>query len=545
MDAGCNTVLVFDPANPVADPDTTIRVQAQVFGQQGVPSYTWSIEHDTAPVAFTPAAPDGSQIDFIAPTSGPYYVRVQVGGGSSCGDGYAPLNVAQMGAQHTDYRLRVVPPASSGAPPQESTIQVGGGASFNHDIFLDPGRPVTGSVRNGATGVPAYLRFMPASSPKGYVETFSDGSGAFATRLLGQNHQVLVVPMAPGLAPALVSWDVTTQTLSVSAGNAITGTVKDAAGTPIAGAQVLVTEDATGVPSTLATTASNGSFTVRASFAATATVDVKVTPPAGRGLPALAATGAFGASIAIQYANAPTCDLGGTSVLRAGSPQASADVTVVGMIANAGTIGGTAAAGIARVGVTADGSGHLPSTLVPRAGLSAIVDLGDGDLAVASLDTTSCGAQTISAPERTAATGTAQTSSGGPLAFARIEAVPRGDLAIAGAPRVEATSNQAGAFSLSLASGGRYDVTFSDPHGHSAPLVIADTDAAAIPSSAILGPAITMTGTISVTSDANPVIGASVQMLCFGCGPATPPVAETASTEASTYALGIPDPGTM
>ena len=70
QDAGCNTVLVFDPTMPVADPDTTIRVQAQVFGEVGVPSYTWTIEHDSGPVDFTTAAPDGSQIDFIAATSG-------------------------------------------------------------------------------------------------------------------------------------------------------------------------------------------------------------------------------------------------------------------------------------------------------------------------------------------------------------------------------------------------------------------------------------------------------------------------------------------
>jgi hypothetical protein len=538
-------VLVFDPAMPVADPDTTIRAQAQVFGAVGVPSYTWSIEHDSAPVDFTTAAPDGSQIDFVAPTSGTYYVRVVVSGGTSCGDGYAPLDVAQMGAQHTNYRLRVLPPAGAGAPPQESTIQVAGGADFTHDLFLDPGLAVGGTVRNGGTGVAAYLRFMPASSPKGYVETFSDGSGVYATRLLGQNHQVLVVPMAPGLAPALVPWDLTTQTLNVSAGNAVTGTVKDGAGTPLAGAQVQLTEHATGVPSTLATTASDGSFTLRTSFAASANVDVKVTPPAGRGLPVLAASGAFGASIGIQYANAPTCNVGSTPVQRAGSPQANAQVTVVGTIANAGTIGGAAATGTARITATADGSGHLPSTLVPRAALSAVVDLGVGDLAVASLDTSTCSAQTISAPARTPATGTAQTAGGDPLGYARIEAVPTGALALAGAPRIEASSDAAGAFSLAMANGGRYDVTFSDPRGHSAPLLIADANAAAIPATPMLGKAITVRGKVSVTGNANPIIGASIQVLCLTCGPATPPVAEAASTETSTYSLGIPDPGTM
>jgi hypothetical protein len=232
-------------------------------------------------------------------------------------------------------------------------------------------------------------------------------------------------------------------------------------------------------------------------------------------------------------------------VQRAGSPQANAHVTVVGTIANAGTIAGAAATGTARITATADGSGHLPSTLVPRAALSAVVDLGNGDLAVASIDTSTCAAQTIVAPARTPATGTAQTAGGNPLAYARIEAVPTGALALAGAPRLEALSDAAGAFSLAMASGGRYDVTFSDPRGHSAPLVIADANAAAIPTTAMLGKALTMTGHVSVLGNVNPIIGASVQMLCFDCGPATPPIGEAASTETSTYSLGIPDPGTM
>jgi hypothetical protein len=543
-DAGCSTIIAFHPPLPIADPVATIRAEAQVFGSLGVPSYTWSIQHDNAEVSFTPASADGSQIDFIAPTQGPYYVRVIVGSGSSCTDGYATLPVSSTGSQ-MNYRFRVIPPASAGAPPQETVVPVQANTSFNHDFLLDPGLAVTGTVKNGAAGVAAYLRFMPAASPKGYVETFSGGSGAYATRLLGQNHQVLVVPMAPGLAPALVPWDLSTTTLNVTAGNAVTGTVKDGAGNPLAGAQVQVTEDATGVPSTLATTAGDGSFTVRTSFAATATVDVRVTPPAGRGLPELTATGSFGATIAIQYANAPTCNLGTTPVQRAGSPRANAKVTVVGTIGSAGTIGGATATGTARITATADATGHLPATLVPRAPLWAVVDLGAGDLAVATIDTSSCAAQTITAPAMTTATGTTQTSGGSTLAYARIEGVPTGALALAGAPRIEAVSDSTGAFSLALASGGRYDVTFSDPRGHNAPLVVTDANAAAIPMTAMLGKALTVIGKVSVSGNPNPIIGASVQVLCLNCGPATPPVAEAATTETSTYSLGIPDPGTM
>jgi hypothetical protein len=544
-DAGCQTVIAFDPPMPVADPNLTIRAQAQVFGSLGVPSYTWSIMHDNADVPTTPASPDGSQVDFVAPTTGPYYVRVVVGGGSSCGDGFSTLTVNGPGAQYTDYRLRVIPPPTAGAPPQERVIQVQEGTNSSIPYALDPGVPVTGTVKNGATGVAAYLRFMPAASPKGYVETFSSGSGAYSTRLLGQNHQVLVVPMAPGLAPALVPWDLSTQTLNVSAGNAVTGTVKDGAGNPLAGAQVQLTEHTSGVPSTLATTASDGSYTVRTSLPATSGFDVHVVPPPGRGLTILDPFSIPGPTIAIQYASLPVCDLAGTPVTRGSTPQPGAQVTVVGAFSNVATVAGANVNGLARISATADGAGHLPSMVVPRTVVKVVVDLGGGDLAVTSLDASSCSGLSINAPAMTTATGIAEDAGGHPLAGARIEAVPTGDLALAGAPRIEAVSDSTGAFALPMAAGGRYDVTFSDPRGHSAPLVITDANAAAIPMTAMLAKALTITGTVSVIGNANPIIGASVQVLCLACGPATPPIAEAATTVTSTYSLGIPDPGTM
>jgi hypothetical protein len=164
---------------------------------------------------------------------------------------------------------------------------------------------------------------------------------------------------------------------------------------------------------------------------------------------------------------------------------------------------------------------------------------------VTSVDASSCTGQTITAPPPVIASGVTQDSGGNPLGHARIEAVPTGDLALAGAPRIEAVSDSTGAFALPMAAGGRYDVTFSDPRGHSAPLVITDANAAAIPMTAMLAKALTITGTVSVIGNANPIIGASVQVLCLACGPATPPIAEAATTVTSTYSLGIPDPGTM
>ncbi|HSN29844.1 MAG TPA: hypothetical protein VLT45_26335, partial [Kofleriaceae bacterium] len=451
--------------------------------------------------------------------------------------------VAQPGAHQADYRIRVTPPASAGAPPQETIIQVMGGADVTRTLALDPGLAVNGSVKNGATGVAAYLRFMPVSSPTGFVETFSATGGGFSTRLLGQNHQVLVVPMVGGLAPALLDWSVMTTTLNVSAGNGIAGFVKDGGGNPISGAQVQFTSG--GVPSTLATTAADGSFTVRTSLATTATFDVTVAPPAGRGLPTLTATGAFGNNVLIQYASSSACSLGSTPVKRGATAEPGAKVTLVGTMASAGTIGGAAAKGTVRIAATADGTGKLPAVLVPRAPLSAVVDLGSGDLSLTALDTSACAAQTIDAPAPSTVDGTITDGNGTLLAGGMVEATPVGDLALAGVPQLVTYSGQGGTYSLSLATGGHYDVTFSDPHAHSAPFALSNVTAAGVPTTALLGKALRLSGDVSVIGNANPVINASIQVFALTAGPSTPPLGETASTQTSTYAVGIPDPGTM
>ena len=540
---GCSIVLTFNPPQPIADPAAPIRATAQLHGALGVPDYMWTVQApDGTGVMTTSASTDGSMVDFVAATAGAYHVYLDSGTGTFCPQGFAVLQVSQPGAQVADYRVRVTPNAVDGAPPQETIVQVLGGADVTRTLALDPGLVVTGQVKNGSTGVPAYLRFMPASSPNGYVEVFTDSTGHYSTRLLGQNHQVLVVPTVPGVAPAMDAWTPQTTTLAVGPGNLVTGTVKDGSGTPVAGAQVYVTGT---VQSTLATTTADGSFSVRTSSPASSAFAVGVTPPPGRGLPALAANAVSGPTIAIQYANAPTCDLAATPVKRGSTLEPGAHVTITGLLANAATMNASSAGGRVQIAVTADGTGKLPSTLVPRSPLSSVVDLGGGDVAVASIDTSACAAQTISAPAATTVAGTMIDAASNPLPGGRIEAVPVGDLAAAGMPIVNASADPTGAFSLALATGGHYDITFSDPRAHSAPLPLTNVTAAGVPTTALLGKALKLSGDVSVIGNANPIIGASIQVFSLTANASQAPIAETATTQTSTYAVGIPDPGTM
>lgn len=551
----CGTAITFDPTEPSADPLAPVRAEVNVKGALGVFTYTWTVSFNGNAVTFTTEASDGSQIGFIADTAGPYSVTVNITGPVQNGCSYADgvVNVGAPGANVDVYRLRTVPPTGS-APPQEQIIQVKGGADYVRAIALDPGISTTVTVQQTgtATAVPAYVKLMPVSAPNAFTELFTNASGQFSTKLLGQTHDVLVIPTSTSFAPAKLQWTPTTTSLQIGAGSVRGGIVRGPTGSGLAGAKVQLLSD--GVPSTAATTAADGSFSVRHSYAAGASVTVKVTPPATSGLPRLEATGAFDLSMPLQinYASSlATCDLSNTPVRRSGNAQAGAKVTVVGALP--GTSGSVIAGitvnatGTARIAAVADGTGKLPSVLVPRASLSAVVELGTSDFAVDTIDTSGCGAQTIDAPPLLVRTGVAKNVTNDVLLGVRVEATPIGALALADAQTVSVTTDDAGAFSISLASGGRYDVRFVDPYQRAATLPVPNVLPGGLPTTATLPKAIAISGSISIAGNTQPIAGATVQLLCATCTgvAAARPIAETASTNQSQYRLAVPDPGTM
>jgi hypothetical protein len=551
---GCT--IEFDPIDPVASSTLPIRAYLTNLGAQGVLSFGWSVTFGGSAVSYTQEASDGSQIGFIAASPGIYTVSVSVSGAFDCNFDQKELNVRAPGANAGVFRLRTVP-APDLAPPQETLVEVFGGADVSQAIPLSRGSLVTGVVRNSATNatVPAYLKFMPTAMPTAFSEMFTAGDGAYSLRLLTTNHQVLVIPTTttpPLLAPKLVPWTPVPSTpeLLVGPGTAVTGFVRGPNGAGFAGAKVQLY--AGGVPSTLATTAPDGSFSVRTDFPANATsVTIKVTPPAASGLPRLEATSGFdlGASVQIQYsATLQTCALSNVPVRRGGVAQASADVTVVGTLAGvAGTIAGVDATNTVRVAATADGAGRM-SALVPRGSLVAVSALSATDHAASALDTSTCNVTQIDAPAQTTVSGTTRKDAATPLAGVRIEAEPIGVLALAGIPPVQVTSNGSGAFSLPLAGGGRYNVRFADPQARAAPLVANDVAPLGVPTSAVLPKALAISGEVSVVNSANPVVGASIQILCASCGGSIDiarPIAETATDTISRYRIAVPDPGTM
>jgi hypothetical protein len=338
--------------------------------------------------------------------------------------------------------------------------------------------------------------------------------------------------------------------LVVDAGSPVTGTVHDPADVPLAHAKVQLLID--GVPSTLATTVDDGSFTVNAVLAGNAAVTVEVTPPDASGLPRLSATSqTFDLAMPLQIRYAPQLvrrDLAGTRVLRQDVPVGNAAVMVVGALAAAGTVtAGTSAsaAGEVRIAATADAGGTLPSTLVPSANLSAVITVAAGDLAVAALDTTAAVPADLVAPAMRPITTAVLDPTAVGLGGAVLDLVPTGALAMAAVPALHVTAGTSGAITASLADGGHYDLRFHDPAGRGAPLVIADRVAATVATTYHLPVALQVHGSLMV-GGTQVLANASVQVLCEACTgiERDKPIAEVASDENGQFTLAIPDPGT-
>lgn len=550
----CGVGILFSPSAPVAGPTSEVRAIAVVGNADGVRTYAWRVSNAAGLVTHAEAQPDGSQITFPAPTPGVYDVALQVDVlGQYCPEARQSINVLDSDANLLDVRLQVVPPPDVGAPPIVRRLGIPGGGDYQlGPVVLDPGRVVTAAVTSGGAGVPAYLQLRPLGMADAVVEAYAGASGAFSARLLDQPHEVLVIPTSPALAPRRLPTWTPGQPIAITAGAAISGVVRDPAGNPLGDAKVQLTID--GVPSTLATTQPDGTFTVRGSATpgtALPTV-VAITPPAGSGLPRLEAYGTFdlGGPITAAYGSSLVLrDLGGVQVRRAGVAVPGAQVTVVGALAAAGTVtvgasAPTLATGYVRIATAANGSGVLPATLAPAAPLSAVVSVAPGDLAVSALELTAAVPQTLDAPPM-AAIATAATRELVALDHARLELIPSGALALAGAQPIRIDADAAGVIASTIPAGGTFDARWSDPAGRAGTAIVADVTAASLQAAHELPPALRVSGVLSVTGSANSVVGASVQILCDGCTglDRDRPLAEVASDLFGGFELAVPDPG--
>lgn len=549
----CTPFVTFDPPMPFAFPGSRTRAVANVQGVSGVLTYTWQVQRNGTTVAFDTAAPDLSAVEFDTAIADAYEATVSVSGaGQQCAIMSFPVNVLVPGANTTQVRLRVYPPASVAAPPNEKLVLVNGGANMSiGTVAIDPGTVVTASV-----GAQAYLRFMPLVARDAFVETFSSTTGQLAVRVINQPHDVLIVPAVAGFAPTLVTNWLPGSPLALATGTAITGVVRDPQNGVLAGAKVQMTID--GVPTTLATTDASGAFTIRTSTL-TGAATIEVTPPAATGLPRLVATGAFDLAQAVQVklaAGIVVRDLAGATVRRGGVAQGNATVAIVGTFASAGTVttGATVvtATGEVRATATANGAGVLPALRAPDEQLSAVISM-PSDVTMSAIDLRTAAPATVDAPAMTTRTVQLRNTQNAPLPGAVVEAIPKGTLAMSGVGIVRAIADANGNAMARLAPGATYDFHYVDPRGHESARLAGprtEQDQTDLPATYVLPKALEMKGSLALAGSAQPIGAATIQVLCAVGGECTAatrafPLAEGASSPAGAFAVAVTDPGTM
>ncbi len=570
-DAGvgsCDMTVSITPPIPVAPVSIVVTGAIDRTDLAGLERYRWTVTRSGAPVKFTLRDPDAREIEFVAGEPGPYEVRLDGDlDGITCGQAERDINVRDPAAQDVAYRLKLIPPAGIAAPPQLQTVTIPSLADFElEDLTLAAGMPIAGSVVDAtAAGVPGYVRLTPVGDPalSTPTEAFPGADGAYSTRVVGGDYDVLVVPVSAGIAPAefrALPASGLNASLTMTSGDVVTGSVLDSDGAPIAGARVAMTVG--GVPSTIATTAPNGSFSLLARVGGGAATAVSVTAPdGGASRLELAADAGFvaavGEPVVIQLAAVASARTETFAIVDSdgATPVPGATATFIARpVAVSGTLtaGGSpfTATGHARVVATADGTGNTGPVSLPPAIYDVVVSPPAG--------ASTTGATSLSVVDLTAGPAPTQLSLALPAtlrglfdvnARAMVTAVPRGPLAVAAAPTVQ-TVAETGTFELALVGGGNYEITVRPAPG--LPIAGARVDATApAPGAVVDVPAIALpaarvvTGVVESPDVAGGVSGVTLALLCGNCtGPAAVvPIAEAVSRADGSFEMRIPDPG--
>jgi hypothetical protein len=551
---GCEVVLRADPSQPVVGDDVTVTATIERAKGPVVP--TWTVR-DVNHVPIEPTIGRGGEsIAFRVTAIGTYQVRVDLGPDSGCWDGEHSIAVRAPDAARAQWWLQVVFPDRLGLPPHEERVWVE--SSGVVDIGVEEAIAVDLPVVD-ATGaaVPAVVRWSrlpgvrrPYAVP---VESATDDTGRVRTRLRDHDdYEVLIVPRcadgaACPLAPTVYrSWAIDDGALVVVAGQELTGTVRGPGGGPLAGARVVLTVD--GVPSTIATTAADGSFAVRSSRLGRARV---VVAPDGGGLPRLEASldVIAGEPITVRYAALATRALTGAAIRFGGEAYAGARLTVVADIAAAGTIGQGAASVVAPgrfVASQVTGPDRALLALVaPAVPVSVVLEPVPPILSVIEVDLAASAPAAFDAVPLATLRGRVSAPDGGDPGPVRIRAVPTGALAAATGMAAGDTTGATGGYQLLVAAGGTYELVASDPGERFAEARRPGAAAGTVPDLALRA-AVALDGSLrALGSPVEALRGASIALRCLECtGPeASRAVAVTLVGSTGRFRLMAPDPG--
>jgi len=545
-DDACEVTVQLEPGDAVAP--VTIVGRATVEHGLGVLAYEWTVTRNGRPVEVTPRTPESRDVEFVAPEAGVYLVRVIVPG---CDQWDGGKNVRDPRANENTVRLRFTPAPGSNLPGQERIVTVPGGADFAAGVInLDGGLSVPIVVHDArGANVPSYVRLTSRATPDVFVELTTSSAGTDVVRLLPGRADVLVIPLDSALAPRrLDDWAPLVDSLEVDAGTVATGVVQAPSGAPVVGARVALAGDA---PSTIATTASDGSFTLRYRGAPPSTLTV--VPPATSGLPRLSASLVgldLTQPLTVSYAPGLIVrDLTGTPVRIDGVAAGAGAATIAIDVADAGTVGdGTTAqpaTGKHRDTVAVDGAGRLTAYRATAAPGRVYLRAATGPGAVVLVDLTTAAPIVLdgAGPEPLAIT--VVDGAGQPIADAQLRATLTGDLAHLAAPAPTATTDALGHATVTLAPGAIYQLDVVDPRrDHAAAHLLASAGTSLEPIE--LADAIAIDGEVRATGQSVGLPSVGVTALCYACTglDRTRPLGDAVTDLGGRFVVAVPDPGT-
>lgn len=448
------------------------------------------------------------------------------------------------------YRLRVTPPPGSGLPKQDRTVVIHHDTPLDHQLFtLEAGLPVAATLLGPMGGIGGTVRFVSENGLDVLAASGADGS--FTSLLLAaERYRVVLIPNDSTLAPSAPLHDlgavVAAGPFAVDAGVIVSGTVKDEAGAPIAGARVVLSDGS--LPSGVGITDGKGAFALHAApgmYAATveaaAHPDVRG-PVTNFGKPGTLEVayqkGLFAIGGTVLGSDGKTPVVGARVSVRSTGPALSGVATI-------GFSGGAPvpAEGLVRIEATSGAMGVLPSLVLPASNYEVLIEPPAGPvdgvtqlhLAVAGADHWKLGLQ-----PRTRVSGTVSDGSAA-IPGVRVVAAELGGSTAAPA----AVSDGNGAYHLDIDSGVGADLyfdapLFSDPKRHfqRAHLALAPGAAAG---DVKLTQGLLLRGTIAPPAGA-PIAGALVEAWCLGC-PDTWPAGMASTDGDGSFTMYLPDPG--
>jgi hypothetical protein len=504
---------------------------------------------------------DGTSVtvSFVAQKSGGYKFTVEGYKGEPC-FGEGSITVPNPTGAVVQYRLRALPPESSQLVLTDAIVQVIGGTPTSaNDIVLSSGTAVNGVLRGpDGSGVPGEVRLIAMDGPDAVGTTSAMGAFTLAVLPSG-SYQPLLIPQATTLAPHLGTStpgaDFVGGSFAVGAGATVTGSVVDAKNGNAVVPNARVVLRAGTLPSSVGTSASDGTFTLHAepqTFALSVGADDW--PIATVGNVAVPATGT---SIAIAYnvarytvAGKVTRADGTTLVAGARVTIASRPLGTIGSI----TVGGSAAMpaeGHVVRQVSSDNAGNLPSLLLPRGTYDLIVDPPTGTsegLTGISQTVSSAATWNLSLQPKNMLSGKITDGSGKGIGNVGVQVLEVAGLGAA----LSTISNGDGTYSLSVDSGAALLVIFSpqaDARLAGAKLSLA---AGTTEANVKLPPGLAVEGTVSSPGNQR-LPSVLVEALCYDCNACramgrscdTPdtPITTAFTGQNGEYTLYLPDPG--